>query len=48
MSTSTPSKPEQATAKAGKPQTYGNYINGRQVKSESGETFASYNPANND
>lgn len=48
MSTSTPSKPEQATAKAGKPQTYGNYINGRQVKSESGETFASYNPAKND
>jgi aldehyde dehydrogenase (NAD+) len=47
MSTQTKS-PEAATANGGKPQTYGNYINGRQVKSESGETFASYNPANRD
>nr|HNH76502.1 aldehyde dehydrogenase family protein [Candidatus Obscuribacter sp.] len=47
MSTQTKA-PEAHAAKGGKPQTYGNYINGRQVKSESGETFASYNPANRD
>ena len=47
MSTQTKA-PEAATANGGKPQTYGNYINGRQVKSESGETFASYNPAKSD
>jgi aldehyde dehydrogenase (NAD+) len=40
--------PVAANTKASKPQTYGNYINGRQVKSESGETFASVNPAKND
>ena len=38
--------PESSQAKAEKPQTYGNYINGRQVKSKSGETFTSYSPAN--
>ena len=38
--------PEASQAKAEKPQTYGNYINGRQVKPKSGETFDSFNPAN--
>jgi acyl-CoA reductase-like NAD-dependent aldehyde dehydrogenase len=45
---STTKAPEASSAKTDKPKTYGNYINGRQVKSESGETFASYNPANTD
>lgn len=38
--------PEARGAKGEKVQTYGNYINGRQVKSETGETFPNYNPAN--
>jgi aldehyde dehydrogenase (NAD+) len=38
--------PESRGAKGEKVQTYGNYINGRQVKSETGETFPNYNPAN--
>lgn len=46
MSTST--MPEASAKKAEKPHTYGNYINGRQVKAETGETFASYNPAKTD
>jgi acyl-CoA reductase-like NAD-dependent aldehyde dehydrogenase len=45
MSTTTKA-PEASTTKADKPQTYGNYINGRQTKSKSGETFDSFNPAN--
>jgi delta 1-pyrroline-5-carboxylate dehydrogenase len=40
--------PEASAKKAEKPHTYGNYINGRQVKAETGETFASYNPAKTD
>ncbi|MBS1985900.1 MAG: aldehyde dehydrogenase family protein, partial [Bdellovibrionales bacterium] len=47
MSTQTKA-PEAKTQKGDKPQTYGNYINGRQVKSETGETFPCYNPANRD
>src|SRR5580698_9496036 len=45
MSTTTKA-PEASSTKADKPQTYGNYINGRQVKPKSGETFDSFNPAN--
>src|ERR1700679_3893866 len=45
MSTTTKA-PEASSTKADKPQTYGNYINGRQVKSKSSETFDSFNPAN--
>lgn len=44
MSTTTKA-PESQSAKTGKPQTYGNYINGKQVKASSGETFPSFNPA---
>lgn len=44
--TSSTKSPESASAKAGSPRTYHNYIDGKWVKAETGETFASYNPAN--
>ncbi len=44
--TSSTKSPESASTKAGSPRTYHNYINGKWVKAETGETFASYNPAN--
>jgi len=47
MSTTTKA-PEASSTKADKPQTYGNFINGRQVKAKSGETFDSISPANKD
>jgi alpha-ketoglutaric semialdehyde dehydrogenase len=44
--TSSTKSPESAPSKAGSPRTYHNYIDGKWVKAETGETFASYNPAN--
>lgn len=43
---STTTKDLEAKGRTEKPQTYNNFIGGRWVKSESGETFASVNPAN--
>ncbi|HEY9717620.1 MAG TPA: aldehyde dehydrogenase family protein, partial [Trichormus sp.] len=43
---STTTKDMETKGRTEKPQTYNNFIGGRWVKSESGETFASVNPAN--
>lgn len=45
MSSTTKSR-EGVQVKSGSPQVYDNYIGGRWVKAEGGETFASTNPAN--
>jgi aldehyde dehydrogenase (NAD+) len=45
MTTSTKTR-EETQGKGNMPQSYSNYIGGRWVKPKGGETFASYNPAN--